>query len=306
MLLSPNIHFLQRGWFNSNSILLTSQNGVVIVDTGHRDEANELLCLIQQAGINPADICLIVNTHCHWDHHGGNAAIQAISGATVGLGAKTAELFSHNCQREMWSGYFGVEMNPVTADFLLYPGETVELAGLPFEIISTPGHAPDAISLYQPNHHLLICADVLLEGGDCGVLNTAVHGPAALDAAIQTVETLQQYEISLTLPGHGPLITDTPDNLQALSRRLQRFRRDPAQIAWHLVRRVMMTYLMSHHPVTLTDFVTTISHTSWLDDYMPACGFTTPTDFVAHLVGEFTQRGLVQVENGLLTSLVTR
>ncbi len=306
MPLPPNIHFLQRGWFNSNSILLTGRDGVVVVDTGHRDDADELLSLIQQAGVHVADISLIVNTHCHWDHHGGNAAIQTVSGAKVALGAKTAELFSHNNQYGMWSGYFGIEMNHVTADWLLCPGETVQLAGLPFEIIATPGHALDGISLYQPDYHLLICADVLLEGGDCGILNTAVHGPAALDAAIQTVQTLQQYHITITLPGHGNLITDTPGNLQALAHRLERFRREPAQIAWHLCRRVVMTYLMSHHPITLTDLVSQMSHTPWLGDYMPACGFTTPTDFVAHLVGEFTQRGLVQVEDGLLTSLVAR
>lgn len=306
MPLPLNIYFLQRGWFNSNSILITGEEGVVVVDTGHRDDAKELLCLIQQAGVNPADIRLIVNTHSHWDHHGGNAVIQAVSGAKVALGAKTAEFFTHNRHREMWSGYFGVEMNPVTADFLLHPGQTVQLAGLPFEIIATPGHAPDAISLYQPNDRLLICADVLLEGGDCGVLNTAVHGPAALDEAIQTIQTLQQYDITLTLPGHGNLITDTPGNLNTLLHRLERFRREPAQMAWHLSRRVMMTYLMGSQPIALPDLVSHISQTPWLDDYMPACGFATPTDFVAHLVGEFTQRGLVQVENGLLTSLVTR
>ena len=36
MMLPPNIHFIQQGWFNSNHILITGEAGAMLVDTGHR------------------------------------------------------------------------------------------------------------------------------------------------------------------------------------------------------------------------------------------------------------------------------
>ena len=82
-MIQPDMHFIQRGWFNSNHILITGEDGAVLVDTGHRDDVAETLRLIEGAGVDPASIQLILNTHCHWDHCGGNGAIQAMSGAKV-------------------------------------------------------------------------------------------------------------------------------------------------------------------------------------------------------------------------------
>jgi predicted kinase len=35
-MLPPNIHFIQRGWFNSNHLLITGEAGAVRMDSGHR------------------------------------------------------------------------------------------------------------------------------------------------------------------------------------------------------------------------------------------------------------------------------
>ena len=45
-MLPPNIHFIQRGWFNSNHILIRGDEGVVLVDTGHRQDVAETLDLV--------------------------------------------------------------------------------------------------------------------------------------------------------------------------------------------------------------------------------------------------------------------
>lgn len=68
MLLPFHIHFLQRGWINSNTVLITGGAGPVVVDTGHPSNAAETVQLIGQS-VDLAAIRLIVNTHCHLGSH---------------------------------------------------------------------------------------------------------------------------------------------------------------------------------------------------------------------------------------------
>ena len=204
-MLPQNIHFIQRGWFNSNHILMTGKGGAVLVDSGHRDDVAETLWLVAATSVDPASIRLILNTHCHWDHCGGNGAIQAMSGAKVMMSEKTAVLFRTANRRAMWLDYFGADMEMQTAGrsvaerhCTLRDGDEIDIAGLPFQVLAAPGHAPDAVALFQPEHRLLICADAMLENGDCGILHTAVHGSHILDEAMATVEKFAQLDAAMT------------------------------------------------------------------------------------------------------------
>ena len=304
-MLPPNIHFIQRGWFNSNHILITGEAGAVLVDTGHRDDVAETLRLIAAAGVDPASIRLILNTHCHWDHCGGNGAIQAVSGAAVMMSEKTADLFHTSNRRAMWLDYFGAEMEMQTADFTLRDGDEIELAGLPFQVLAAPGHAPDAIALYQPQHRVLICADALLANGDCGILNTAVHGPHILDEAIATVEKFAQLDAAVALPGHGNLITDIVGNIALLRQRLDAFQAEPVRMVWHLLRRVFMTFLMGVQPICRHDLIAQALQAPWLHDYAPQYNLA-PEPLAQQILNEFIQRNLAREEDGMLISLVPR
>jgi glyoxylase-like metal-dependent hydrolase (beta-lactamase superfamily II) len=305
MRLPPSVKFIQRGWFNSNHILITGGDGPVIVDTGHRADAAETVCLLRAAGVEPATIRLIVNTHCHWDHYGGNRALQALSGAPVATGAATADIFARNDQRAMWLDYFGVTAEPVTADITWQDGDEVEWGGLRFQVIAAPGHAPDAIALFQPDHRLLLCADALHEN-DCGILNVAVHGEAALAEAMATVERFRELGVALALPGHGPPITNVVGSLDRLAQRLARFQRDPAHLAWHLSRRVMMAYLLGWQPIGRTALIGRVSPWPWADEYAGRCGYQDVYLFLNGLLDDFVARGIAREVAGALTSIIPR
>jgi hypothetical protein len=183
--------------------------------------------------------------------------------------------------------------------------DEIELAGLPFQVIAAPGHAPDAVALFQPEQRLLICADALLENGDCGILNTAVHGPHILDEAIATLEKFAQLDAAIALPGHGNIITDVPGSIALLQRRLASFQEEPARMAWHLLRRVFMTYLMMVQPICRHDLMAHALQAPWLQDYAPQCSLD-PEPLAQQILDEFIQRHLAREEEGLLVSLVRR
>lgn len=304
-MLPSSIRFIQRGWFNCNTIVLLGAGGPVVIDTGHRDDARQLLHLLCAEGIEPAGVRLIVNTHCHWDHHGGNRLLQAASGAPIAASAATADLFAQRDRWQTWLDYFGTDSDTPHVDICWQDGQQVTLAGMPFQVVAVPGHAPDMIALFQPDLRLLISADALHDG-DCGVINTVVHGDAALDDAIASTEALCRLNPAIALPGHGGILADPQASLQALLRRLHRFKADPAQLAWHLVRRILMAWLLELEPIGREPFIAAVSHKPWLHDYAPRCGFRQPTHLAQQLLDEYLARGLVREAEGLLVSAVPR
>jgi glyoxylase-like metal-dependent hydrolase (beta-lactamase superfamily II) len=298
--LPPHITFIQRGWVHSNSILITGGNGPVIIDTGHHKDVPSTLAHIS-THLNPADITLIVNTHCHWDHVGGNLALHELSGAPTAVSTATAHILNSHDRHQLWLDYFAADTPPVPAHICWEPGQTVQLGPYSFEIIAAPGHSPDSIVLYQPQTRLLISADAL-HLNDCGILNPIIHGENVLDAAIATVQTLQQRDIAIALPGHGPAITDVPASLHALAQKLARFQADPRQMALHLLRRVVMVSLMHHQPISRATFIHHTLAQPWPHDYAPRAGFSSPEAMLHHLLDDFKQRQLISEQNGRLTS----
>ncbi|MEM7114441.1 MAG: MBL fold metallo-hydrolase [Chloroflexota bacterium] len=303
-MLPSEFRFIERGWFNGNSVLIVGDGKPVIVDTGHVTAVPETLSLIQQAGVAPESIQHIVTTHCHSDHHGANATLKQLSGATIGMGQKTAVFFAKYDYHNIWASYLGQEVELVPADVVYEHGDRITLLGLPFEIIHTPGHAPDAISLYQPDYKLLICADAVWEN-DVSMLNTAVH-PDAIAQTELAIERLSQYDIAITLPGHGGPIWDISASFAAAKQRLARFRRDPIHLAWHFTRRILMFQVLRFQPITFAALRQITVSLPWMDDYAPLCGYQDKKQLFDDGINDFIQRGLVVENEGELSSQLPR
>jgi glyoxylase-like metal-dependent hydrolase (beta-lactamase superfamily II) len=80
--LPSSIRVIERGWLNCNQVVLRDGGENVLVDSGyctHRERTLELL----QAALEGEPLERLVNTHCHSDHMGGNAAIASAYGCRV-------------------------------------------------------------------------------------------------------------------------------------------------------------------------------------------------------------------------------
>lgn len=76
-----NVHWV--GTRGLGALLLTSPAGHVLVDAGLPESAAPIAASIRALGFRVEDIRLIVNSHAHYDHAGGIAALQRASGATI-------------------------------------------------------------------------------------------------------------------------------------------------------------------------------------------------------------------------------
>lgn len=79
MKLPESMHVLQRGWLSSNNILFIGDGQNALVDSGYATHAPQTLELVAHL-LRGQKLDLLVNTHTHSDHCGGNAALQQAYG----------------------------------------------------------------------------------------------------------------------------------------------------------------------------------------------------------------------------------
>ena len=128
-----------------SSILIASDQGLILLDGGLPQSAPRIDAGIRKLGFDTADIRLILNSHAHYDHAGGIAALQRASGATVGASREGARAIENGGPLRDdpqfafgKSGRFpGVKRVQVVRD-----GEVLRVGDVAVTAHFTPGHTP--------------------------------------------------------------------------------------------------------------------------------------------------------------------
>jgi hydroxyacylglutathione hydrolase len=171
----------------------------VIVDPG--EEAERILGALQALEITTVDAILL--THTHFDHVGAVAEVARATGAPVYCPELEAEILANINDYVRFPGFGPFES--YDADRTVAGGETLELAGLTFEVTFTPGHSPGHVSYAVPEHDGLFSGDVLFQGSVGRVDLPGGDWPTLL-ASIESL--LNAYSPEMTVyPGHMGLTT---------------------------------------------------------------------------------------------------
>jgi hydroxyacylglutathione hydrolase len=161
-----------------------------VVDPG--DDAAALRLELARTG---ATCAAILVTHRDADHVGAVADLAEGTGATVY--APPRDLMPE----ERASGWLPVRDYAV--DVELTGGETIEAAGIPFEVLAIPGHSPDHLAFFAEG--CLFSGDLLFAGSVGRVDLSGGDWEALLGSARMLSE---RYPAETTLyPGHGPPTT---------------------------------------------------------------------------------------------------
>lgn len=129
-----------------SAVLITSDAGLILLDGDLPQSAPLIDASIRKLGFRTADIRLIVNSHAHFDHAGGIAALQRASGATVAasaMGARAIERGEPTADDPQVA--FGNQANSFPAVKhvkAVADGETLRVGPLAVTAHLTPGHTP--------------------------------------------------------------------------------------------------------------------------------------------------------------------
>lgn len=200
----------------SNSYLICSENGNVLVDTGKTSAFIQLQKNIKTLMLPKKNIDLLILTHTHFDHCQNANAIKEHYQCKI-IASDMETVFSQQGYTPLPNGTFAISRfisklgkmfgkrrfsyQPFIIDRKI-TGETI-LEGYPIKIIPTPGHSKGSVSVIVDNEIALV-GDTLF-----GVFRNSVFPPFSDDVPemIRSWGHLLETDCSCFLPGHGKKIT---------------------------------------------------------------------------------------------------
>jgi glyoxylase-like metal-dependent hydrolase (beta-lactamase superfamily II) len=212
------------------SYLIVGPQGPVLVETGPGSTLATLQSQLALHGFATADVRHVLVTHIHLDHAGA-AGWWASQGAQVYVhpfGAphlinperllKSANLIYGDRMKPLWGDFLAAPADKVT---VVQDGDVIDVAGLHFEVIETPGHAR--------HHHVYRLEDVAFTGDTAGILmpgRTLVDVPAPppefdLEAWQTSLTRLIAENFQTIYPTHFGPVTAVEETLTELKELLQ-------------------------------------------------------------------------------------
>ncbi len=298
--LPAGVRFIERDWLNANSILLTDDEQNILIDTGFfacADATLRLLAQPQNLGDKP--LHRIINTHCHCDHMGGNAALKSLYQCEITVPQDEADIVRRWDRMALWLDFANHRAEPFVLDSVIAPGQRFIGGALEWHAISAPGHDMGAMVFYCEQEKLLISGDALWEHSFGLVLPDP---PQCLAAARATLECIAQLDIRYVLPGHGKVFSNVSQALDLAFGRVEYFAQDPVRLASHAIKAMFGFTLLDRGRmplVTLPEYLQRVPSSAQLN----AKYLHLPPDELAHwLVSHMEKAGVALRENGWLIS----
>lgn len=194
--------------FISNSGIVVSTEGVVIVDTGGSLQIGEML-LEKIREVTDKPVVAVFNTHLHGDHWLGNAAIRkAYPDVRIYAHERAIERLS-NGEAQQWLDIFtqatGNAMKGTTIvvpDNALKGGEKIDIAGNSYKVHHTGhAHTDSDIMIEYPGDKTLFAGDIVTYGS---VVSSARPEDFSAKGQIKAVEYALSLPVDIYVPGHGP------------------------------------------------------------------------------------------------------
>jgi len=167
-----------------------------VIDPG--DETDKILRTLANEGLTVEQL---INTHCHFDHAGGNKKMRDATGAPLVLHALEIPVLNHLAAS---AARWGLSTDDSPApDRTVEDNDTISFGNIALTVIHTPGHSPGGISLYTNGY--LFVGDTLFAGsigrtdfpgGDHQTLLTSIR-----EKLFPLGDDVQVYT------GHGPETT---------------------------------------------------------------------------------------------------
>lgn len=226
--LPPGLTVLERGWLSSNNILIQGAAGTALIDSGYCSHAPQTLALLA-ASLQGRPLDVLLNTHLHSDHCGGNAALQAAYPQLRTLIPPGQAAYVRDWNPQALS-YIPTGQNCPRFGFdaVLVPGSELALGDAVWQVHAAPGHDTHSVILFEPVSRTLVSADALWQRG-FGVVFPELDGDGAFDEVATTLDVIEALAPRWVVPGHGAPFTDVAQALVVARQRLARFVANPQQ-----------------------------------------------------------------------------
>jgi glyoxylase-like metal-dependent hydrolase (beta-lactamase superfamily II) len=225
--LEPNLPILQ----SVNAFLIEGERPILI-DSGYQESVGQFSAQLDEMGFKLRDISMIINTHEHLDHFGGNAVIKEVSEAKIAAHERAIPLIE-DMRKQLPPEKFLKKFPDVIAEYArmrssiyenlktakvdvrLKEGDSLKVDGLSLEVLHTPGHAPGHICLYERESRSLFAGDMITGKGSPFV--DCLRGN--MGEFLKSLERLKTLEINRAFLSHDGETTEVKERIDKILQR---------------------------------------------------------------------------------------
>jgi alkyl sulfatase BDS1-like metallo-beta-lactamase superfamily hydrolase len=235
--IAPGLRYVIGRNVSSNTIVLDTPAGAVIIDTSRPPASRAHFDLLQKAGVTKA--AYVILTHGHGDHTGGTALWKGAGAKIVAHEAFTEFLAyqrmlsgfyaRRNAAQFQFSGQGGAvagpspdarmlvqaanALNSIVPDITFSDTLELDAGGVKLQLIHTPGETPDHLTVWAPHLKAAFLGDNFYESfpNMYTLRGTRPRWPLEYIASLEKVLAL---EPEIVVPSHGPAIVGK-DNIKA-------------------------------------------------------------------------------------------
>ncbi len=206
----------------SNAYLIRGDDGCILVDAGNARQEKRFLRHLDQYGLRPEDVRLIVVTHVHYDHVGSLSAIKSACRCPVMVHEKEYRLLKEagfvvpqgtNLQGKgaifmanRLVGYptvaKGLKFAPVEAEIVVSGEVSLEKFGVAGKVVPTPGHSAGSLSVLLADGQAFV-GDLTVNYIPLGLGSVFPPFAENADELLESWMTLLEAGAKTIAPAHG-------------------------------------------------------------------------------------------------------
>jgi glyoxylase-like metal-dependent hydrolase (beta-lactamase superfamily II) len=297
--LPASVQVLERGWLSANNVVLRADDEATVIDSGYGSHVPQTLALLERA-LRGARLTWLVNTHCHSDHMGGNAAIQKQFGCRTSIPAGEAPLIDRWDEQALVLASADQRAERFRYDDTFGDGDVLAMGGLDWRVYAAPGHDTHAVVFHAPEARLLVSGDALWENG-FGVVFPQLFGrDTALAETRATLEQIAKLDVEAVIPGHGRPFADVDAAIDRALERVAYYETDIARLARHCAKVMLSFALLEKRSMPLAELPAYVARVPILVELNARYLRMTPNAMAEWLIGELERAGAAERRDGLL------
>jgi glyoxylase-like metal-dependent hydrolase (beta-lactamase superfamily II) len=297
-----DLFFIERGYLNANHFVYRFEEPILI-DTGYTSDFDVTERLIKDLGANLSNTQLIINTHTHCDHIGGNKTIQDRSGCEIALHKVGKYFVDTQDDWSTWWKYYSQDADFFNCTKALDDGDFIHMGPHEFQVFYTPGHASDGIVLYNKKEKTLISGDTLWED-DIPTITMRVEGSTCLFHLMESLERLESLDVEVVYPGHGRPFTDMKGAISKSKRKARDYINNKQKSGADLLKKITIYTIMMHRQVNEENFFHLLMGTYWFKETVDLFFNGEYEEKYNEMMNDFLRRNIVKRKNGELFTTV--
>jgi len=184
----------------SSNVYVVQDEKTAVIDAGMPEDFEYVLRAMRKNDLD-RKVDFLLNTHCHYDHAGGDFAFVRFFGCEVLIHREERQVIEKGDDFVSCACMFGGKLMPVKISRELENGDEISLGGWTLRVLHTPGHTAGSVCILLQEEGVLFSGDTVFADG---FGRTDLPTGSSKDL-LRSLRRLLSEPFERLFPGHGEI-----------------------------------------------------------------------------------------------------